>query len=143
MLTLAEAIEKTGFDVLEHLDRDAGIPILDSLQAQGDLLLAPIAELADQVHVPDTARWVPVRAAGVEVLRGTAMGNSHTLIADPGVCRWTTDVIDATDLAIGVLEATAPVYLAHSEHGYAGIAPGTYVVRRQREEADGDRFVAD
>jgi len=143
MLTLAEAIEHTGFDVLEHLDRDADIPVIDGYQAQGDLLIAPIAELDGQVHVPDTAAWIDVPAAGVEVLRGTAMGNPHTLIADPGVCRWTTDVVDATDLALGVLTTTQPAYLAHSEHGYAGIAPGTYVIRRQREQADEVRMVAD
>jgi hypothetical protein len=28
-------------------------------------------------------------------------------------------------------------YLIHPEHGATGIAPGTYVIRRQRERGDG------
>jgi hypothetical protein len=48
-------------------------------------------------------------------------------------------------LLLGVL--TVPpgsvAYLAHPEHAYAGIAPGTYELRRQREMAGGIRQVAD
>lgn len=141
--TLAQLTESTGLDVLDHLELDAEIPILAGLQAQGDLLIAPIAELAGQVRVHAAARWTPVPAAGVEVLRGTAMGNPHTLCADPGACTWTTDVDDATDLAIGVLRTDGPAWLLHREHGAAGIAPGEYVIRRQREMADQVRMVAD
>jgi len=51
----------------------------------------------------------------------------------PGACRWTTGVRDNTGLALGVLAATGVAYLVHPEHGGSGIAPGTYVIRRQRE----------
>jgi hypothetical protein len=46
---------------------------------------------------------------------------------------------------VGVFTVTegATAYLAHPEHGYMGIAPGTYTVRRQREQADEIRQVAD
>ncbi|MGW0803278.1 hypothetical protein [Nonomuraea sp. NPDC002799] len=37
----------------------------------------------------------------------------------------------------------ATAYLAHPEHAYTGIAPGTYELRRQREQADKARLVAD
>ncbi len=141
--TLADVIAKGGIDVLEHLDRQVAIPVLDGPQCQGDLAILPLALLGADVTVRSRARWTPVPRAGVEVLRGTAMGNPHTLVAEPGTCRWTTDVNDAEGLALGVLEATAPAYLAHPEHGYAGIAPGRYAIRRQREQADEIRMVAD
>ena len=38
-------------------------------------------------------------------------------------------------------ESTA--YLAHPEHGYTGIGPGTYRISRQREQADEIRLVQD
>ena len=34
-------------------------------------------------------------------------------------------------------------YLAHPEHGYSGIGPGTYELRRQREQADQLRMIQD
>ena len=43
----------------------------------------------------------------------------------------------------GSSECTESAYIAHPEHAYAGIAAGTYILRRQREQADWDRFVAD
>ena len=39
--------------------------------------------------------------------------------------------------------AGAVAYLGHPEHGYLGIGPGTYELRRQREQADELRMVAD
>ncbi|GAA0438607.1 hypothetical protein Acor_62850 [Acrocarpospora corrugata] len=62
-----------------------------------------------------------------------AGGNPHTLVADPRTCRWTTGVADRSWLAIGVFETSAVAYLLHPEHGASGCAPGSYVVRRQRE----------
>ena len=49
---------------------------------------------------------------------------------------------------IGVLALlTVPegsiAYLAHPEHAYTGIGPGSYTLRRQREQADELRMVAD
>ncbi|GAA4558405.1 hypothetical protein [Planotetraspora kaengkrachanensis] len=70
--------------------------------------------------------------------------NPHTLVADPGTCRWTRGVSDSHLLAIGVFETTAVAYLLHPEHGATGCTPGTYLVRRQREfEGRGARLVAD
>src|SRR6266480_3808888 len=39
--TLGQLIEKHGFDVLDHLDRDLEIPVHAGLQAQGDLFIIP------------------------------------------------------------------------------------------------------
>ncbi|MFJ4778237.1 hypothetical protein [Streptomyces sp. NPDC088762] len=139
-VTLGELTERTGLDVLEHLAREVAVPVVDGMQAQGDLLVVPMGMLR---HVSLGSRWSPgvlwqtVPPGGIELLRSTAGGNPHTLVADPGRCRWTPEVQDPTELALGVLEATEVAYLIHPEHGATGIAPGRYVVRRQRERALG------
>lgn len=134
-LTLAELTARTGLDVLDHVEREVTIPIVAGLQAQGDLIVIPIAMVADQVVLPAAAGWPPVPAAGVELLRGAGGGNPHTLVADAGTCLWTTEIRDGELLALGALRTTAPAYLIHPEHGGTGIAPGTYLVRRQRERS--------
>jgi hypothetical protein len=138
-LTLADLTARTGLDVLGHLEREVTIPVIDGLQAQGDLLVIPIAFLAAEprrgVSIVGSARWHEVPAAGVEVLRAGTGGNPHTLVADPGTCRWTTGVNDPQRLALGALSTTGVAYLIHPEHGGSGIAPGTYVIRRQRERS--------
>ncbi len=142
-LTLADLTARTGLDVLGHLERQMTIPVTDGIQAQGDLLVIPIAFLAADprswtgrsVSIVDSARWHEVPGAGVEVLRAGTGGNPHTLVADPGTCRWTTGVDDPQQLALGALRTTGVAYLIHPEHGGSGIAPGTYVIRRQRERS--------
>lgn len=142
-VTLGTLAARTGLAVDPHLASDIAIPVVAGPQAQGDLVVIPIDMLAAAVTVRPDAGWVQVSAGGVEVIRGAAMGNPHQLVADAGTCRWTTQATDRDGLAIGVLEASAPVWLLHREHGATGIAPGTYVVRRQREQADALRLVAD
>jgi hypothetical protein len=134
-LTLAELTARTGLDVLDHLEREVTIPIVAGLQAQGDVIVIPMAMVADTVEVPPTGHWRAVPAAGVELLRGAGGGNPHTLVADAGTCLWTTEVRDGELLALGALRATAPAYLIHPEHGGTGLAQGTYLVRRQRERS--------
>ncbi|WP_234380035.1 hypothetical protein [Streptomyces sp. CMB-StM0423] len=146
-VTLADLTARTGLDVLAHLEREVTIPVVAGLQAQGDLIVVPLA-LLDDVTVPPHTRWKDVPAGGIELLRGAAGGNPHTLVADPGTCRWSRRVNDSQRLALGVLDATAVAYLIHPEHGATGIAPGTYVIRRQRERSEstgrlGNRFIAD
>lgn len=138
-LTLADLTRRTGLDVLDHLERQAAIPVTGRLQAQGDLIVIPCITfgwLDGRVDLWPNARWRSVPADGIELLRSAAGGNPHTLVADPGACQWTTEVADPTGLGLGVLTATGVAYLLHPEHGGAGIAPGTYLVRRQREGTD-------
>ncbi len=135
-LTLGELTSRTGLDVLDHLEREVTVPVVDGLQAQGDLLVVPAAMLPP-VAVAQEARWREVPPSGVELLRSSAGGNPHTLVADPSTCRWTPHVQDPEGLALGVLTTTATAYLIHPEHGATGIAPGRYVVRRQREREMG------
>lgn len=143
-VTLASLAQQTGLAVLDHLDQSVRIPVVDGLQAQGDLIVIPYAMIASSVRLWPAFSWTDVPPEGVELLRGESGGHPHTLVADPGICRWTPHIQDAEGLAIGIFEATAPVYLLHPEHGASGCAPGAYVVRRQRErEGQRARLVAD
>jgi hypothetical protein len=134
--TLGELIEKHGFDVLDHLDRDLEIPVHAGLQAQGDLFIIPAGP--DRGSRQETA----VPPEGISVIEAGNGGHEHRLFAgQPGTAFFTLAGVNGQD--IGLLECTEPAYIAHPEHAYAGIAPGTYTLRRQREQADEERFVAD
>lgn len=136
MATLAQISGQTGFEVLEHLEAEAEVPVLDGLQAQGDLFVVPMAaEL-----VKEDGDLVP--AAGVPVIEAVGSGHEHRLFAGtPGTAWFFTRGASGQD--IGVLECTEPAFLLHPEHGATGIAPGTYRLRRQREQAAEERLVAD
>lgn len=140
MATLTEMIDRHGIDVLDHLDRDQLVPVLDGLQAQGDVIVVP-ASIANRATAHATT---PVPRAGVAVVRGENGGHTHLLLADGPVAFDPHDP-GPGDLRLGTLTVRdgATAYLAHPEHGYAGIAPGTYELRRQREQADEIRVVAD
>lgn len=137
-LTIADAINRHGVDVLDHLDRTATIPVLTGLQMQGDLAVVPM------VRAGHTTATTPVPVGGVPVVRGENGGHTHTLLAE-GDVRWDTREANASSLTLGVLTVGdgATAYLAHPEHAYSGIGPGCYEIRRQREIADELRLVAD
>lgn len=141
MKALAELIGEHGVDVLDHLDRDALVPVLDGLQAQGDVMIVP-AVMAGR---PTAAAKTPVPKHGVPVVRGENGGNTHLLLAEGEVFWDPASGRADTDLRLGTLTVTdgAIAYLAHPEHAYTGIAPGSYELRRQREQADEIRLVAD
>lgn len=136
MNTLATLIDRHGITIDEHLDTEAIVPVHTGMQRQGDVLIVPAPTLS-----PATT---PVPAAGVPVVRGENGGNTHSIVADGPVM---LDVrrADTRNLVLALL--TVPegsvAYLAHPEHAYTGIGPGTYSLRRQREQADELRMVAD
>ena len=133
--TLRQLIDKYGFDVHDHLDRDLEIPVHAGLQAQGDLFIIPADPNRD-------SQGAPVPLDGIPVIEAVGGGHEHRLFAGrPGTAFFTS--AGAREQDIGLLECTESAYIAHPEHAYAGIAPGTYILRRQREQADWDRFVAD
>lgn len=133
--TLADVLDLTEADVLDHLDRSVSVPVLAGLQPQGDIIVIPI-----KAAVWDAR---PVPAAGVPVVRGENGGNTHLLIGD-GPLSWAPNPrTGAQTLGEVVVPAGSVGYLIHSEHGAMGIAPGMYVVRRQREMADEIRLVQD
>ena len=138
--TLAQVTGRTGFEVLGHLERDAEVPVLDGLQAQGDVLIIPQAITALRPLAGGAAQ--PVPAAGIPVVAAAGGGHEHRLFAgQPGTVTFTPASRGGQD--IGLLECTASAYLLHPEHGAAGIAPGGYLIRRQREQAAQERLVAD
>lgn len=134
---LADLIDRHGVDVLEHLDRQVSVPTLDGLQFQGDVAVIPTRELG-------IGAGAVVPTAGIPVVRGENGGNTHLLLAQ-GDVRFAAAEQAPQSLRLGVLtvQAGATAFLAHPEHGYCGIAAGTYEIRRQREQADEIRIVAD
>ncbi|MGW0039923.1 hypothetical protein [Gordonia sp. NPDC003376] len=140
VMTLDRLTTLSGLSVLDHLDRSVSIPILDGPQAQGDLIVLP-RDLTPDVHCHTQYFTRPVPPTGLELLRSAGGGNPHTLVAEGPGCGWGRFVIDPTGLALGIVETTTVAYLIHPEHGATGIAPGSYVIRRQREHGvGGPRF---
>lgn len=132
MPTLAELITAHGVQVDEHLDRQASIPVLRDPQIQGDISILPVT----------TGKAVtPIPPEGVVVATGRE-GHEHRLL--PGGF---FDFAPAREgsLTIGTLTVPGGVeqYLAHDQHGYMGIAPGTYQIGGQREWAGEWQRVAD
>jgi hypothetical protein len=133
MPTVEEAIAAFGVTVDPHLDRQTAIPILSGLQFQGDVAVVPAER---------TPSRTPVPADGVAVVRGEAGTNTHLLLATGAVC-YTPDAF-GTVLGVLTVAEGATAYLAHPEHAFSGIGPGTYELRRQREQGDREtRLVAD
>lgn len=132
-LTLADAETTYGVTHLDHLDRAAALPTVSRLGFQGDVAV---------VRTQRRAAATPVPAGGVPVVRGENGGNTHLLIGDGA---YDTGRRDPTGLLLGV--ATVPrggtALLSHPEHGGLLLAPGTYELRRQREQADQIRLVQD
>lgn len=132
-LTLSTLTELSGLDVLDHLDTSVTIPVIDGLQAQGDLIVVPERLLTGVVMPMTWTRADSVPASGIELLRSAGGGNPHSLVADQGCCTWYSPVFDRRALALGILDAGTVAYLMHPEHGATGIGPGRYVIGRQRE----------
>lgn len=140
MLTLEQAIDRFGVEIDEHLDRQARIPVLDGLQAQGDVLVVPNQMVGGRA----AQAQIPVPAAGFPVVRGENGGNTHLLMGDGNV-RFDVAPQSQGSLDLGLLTVAegATGFLIHPEHGATGIAPGTYEIRRQREQQDVIALVAD
>ncbi|HUD35330.1 MAG TPA: hypothetical protein VMR14_00430 [Streptosporangiaceae bacterium] len=131
----------------DQFDSRPVVPVTAGLQAQGDLIVIPIGLLTGS-HIYGRASWRIVPAMGLEILRSAAGGNPHALTAEAGTCQWTDGVHDDDGLALGALTARSVAYLIHPEHGMTGIAPGTYIIRRQRERSaealrEANRLIAD
>ena len=138
LLTIATAQASTDVRVLEHLDAEAAIPVVSDRPAlQGDVSVLP---------TPDANPAVTPMPARVDVVRGEAGGNTHSLHPMHGACMWDAHTPSGmSDLALGTL--TVPLgssaLLAHPEHGFLQFAPGTYRIGRQREYAGEWAYVAD
>ena len=130
--TLADIEQQFDVTHLEHLDRDAAIPTVTEIAAQGDVLVVRTDKAPASTAVP---------REGIPVVRGENGGNTHLLIGDA-----TFDAATSRDgLLLGRVTVAdgATALLSHPEHGGLLIAPGTYEIRRQREQAQEIRMVTD
>ena len=134
MATTTELVEVTGVRVITHQD-DVDILVLAGVQRQGDVLVLP-AKVTARTTVP---------AGGAPVVRGENGGNTHAIYAADGPVFCDTYAASVRDLRMAVLSVPegSTAYLGHPEHGYMGIAPGDYEIRRQREMAEEMRMVSD
>ncbi len=142
MPTLGDLITRHGIDILGHLDRQVRVPVLGGLQLQGDVAVIPVPPAPVRFGAPGGA----VPPEGVTVVRGELGGNSHQLIVEGEGVSWTPVAAgDADSLALGRLRVPpgSIAFLAHPEHACAGIAPGSYLLRRQREYGEQIRLVTD
>lgn len=134
--TYGDILDAHNVTIPEHLERQAAIPVLTGLQVQGDVAVIP--------QRPSMKKGSLVPATGVAVVRGESGGNTHLLVTD-GAVTWAPVEGRATGLDLGVVDVPvgATAFLLHSEHGANAMGPGSYLIRRQREQADELRMVAD
>lgn len=143
--TFAQALDKIGVTIPDHLVADAEVPVLTGPQGQGDLMVVPAG--MDDYPARD-AVLEPVPPAGVQVVVGEATGNTHWLhrgFESPGV-RWSRVTRSRDDLVLAVVQVPQgqSAELIHTdEHGANAMGPGLYVIRGKRELADEIRRVAD
>ena len=130
MHTYGSALALIGVTVPDHLESEAGVPVLTAPQAQGDLLIVPVTP-------PEKLSWAVVPDAGEQVVHGEATGNTHWLhrgFESPAV-RWARAGLE-DPLVVGYVEVPQgqSALLVHTdEHGANGIGAGTYAIRRKRE----------
>ena len=133
--TIDAMTASTGVAVLDHIDTSADVPVVTTAAAQGDVSVLRVTTAMATAHMP----------ARVDVVRGEAGGNTHSLHPS-GPCFWDAHTArSVTDLTLGTLTVPdgSTAVLAHPEHGFLEVAPGTYRVGRQREYAGEWAYVAD
>lgn len=138
MRTMESLIAEHGTQVLDHLDRQMTVAVTNEPQIQGDVSVLPITPI-----VSLQAR-TPIPPTGVAVVRGESGGHTHSLHASPAAF-FDPSAAEPHQMVLGTLTVPdgSEAYLAHPEHGYLGIAPGTYHIGRQRELADKITHVED
>lgn len=141
-MNLGNILDRAGIDTLGVLDAQVDVPVLTGCaQAQGDLIVLP--------RPNKQAATTPIPAAGVMVVRAESSGgNTHSLHSFDGPgCYWDgSDDGGRSGLLLGTLTVPdgATAYMVHTEeHGANAVGAGTYEIRRQREQADEIRMVAD
>lgn len=145
MTTLTELSELVEFVFDPHLEPDDPTPVLTEPQAQGDIYILPVDGTPHGVAGVYPATGTPVAlGSGFDIVEGQGIRNPHTLrsfddgvMVRPGTAGYPFDVATLT------VPDGATAFLLHPEHGANGIGPGTYVLRRQREQAEEVRAVAD
>lgn len=121
---------------LRDLPADLDIPILHGRQVQGDVFAIPTDN--------DRADFEPVPPEGVVLVAGQ---HEHRIMGENAEVAFQSG--READVAL-VRTTVGPAYLVHTagpdrlgEHYALGLAPGTWIIRRQREKADEERLVRD
>ena len=133
--TIDSMTARTGVAVLDHIDPSAEVPVVSVAAAQGDVSILRVTTRPATTPMP----------ARVDVVRGEAGGNTHSLHPS-GDCFWDAATArSVADLTLGTLTVPegSTAVLAHPEHGFLELAPGTYRIGRQREYAGEWAYVAD
>ena len=133
--TIDSMTTRTGVTVLDHIDPSADVPVVSVAAAQGDVSILRVTTRPATTPMP----------ARVDVVRGEAGGNTHSLHPS-GNCFWDAATArSVADLTLGTLTVPegSTAVLAHPEHGFLELAPGTYRIGRQREYAGEWAYVAD
>lgn len=123
----------TQVEIPDHLLASAEIPVLTGTQVQGDVIMIPTRASAK----PGEA----VPALGVAVVRGENGGHTHLLVGE-GVL-WAPVAGEGQALGVVTVPEGSTATLLHPEHGGNAMGPGSYTIRRQREQADEIRLVRD
>ena len=136
MKTYEQVMGAHDVEIPAHLIADAEVPVLTGLQVQGDVAIVP--------HRPGKSGEKPIEVPreGVPVVRGESGGNTHLLVAVDGPVLWSPSSNPMT-LGQVTVPKGATAFMLHPEHGAMGMGPGSYLVRRQREQADEIRRVQD
>src|SRR5882762_7885042 len=134
-MTASELESRLGVSIDEHLAREVEIPVIAGRpQRQGDVLFVPAVT---------SAATTPLTRAGYPVVRGEVGGNTHRLHADQGESFYSPFAGDGQRLGVLTVGEGSTAVLSHLEHGFMAFGPGTYMVIRQREQADEIRLVQD
>lgn len=113
------------------------IPVLQSSQRQGDVLVDPISSL-------DGGAGARISGDGVDVIKAGGGRNAHRLLGE-GPVYWRPSTEPGV-LGYLTVSAGAQAWLDHVQHGTLGIGEGQYRIVRQREAGsvkDAVRYVAD
>lgn len=126
---------------------DWSVPLSGRMQRQGDVLVLPLADAGFSDHTShEEPPAVTIPTDGLTVVRGEAAPASHVLF---GAASWApaasvTGHATESTTDLGVVVVSSAAYLMHPEHAALGLAPGRYLLRRQREQtAYGPQAVAD
>lgn len=135
MNTYADVLNAYDIEVPAHLVADAEVPVISGeTQRQGDVIFR--ATRPGKVE-----NLKPIPAQGVIVVRGESGGNTHTLV---GGGSWAPNTTDRAICGTLVVETDAdPAFLIHPEHGASAFGKGTYIARRQRQQAEEIALVSD
>lgn len=109
---------------------DPHVPISSRAQAQGDLLVLPVA-------AGTFIDWAEIPSKGVQLMQRASSANSHWLVRAPlatGV-RWAACAPPGNTVAMLLVPDAELVWLVHTEeHSVIGIGPGEYRIQRKRQQ---------